>query len=244
MPVLVGFADHASNQIDVDLRKADLLQPTVGFENLRREMCPAVFFQNLVLKILDPQRDPRDADFFKRFDFLQAQRARFAFEGNFLGGLPREMLYQTVAKRQQLPGAQIGRRATAEVGKLQFAAPNARLLADQIELVFQSLDVILDRVRVLLRVDPKVTEPAPLAAEGNVYIQSQRHARVRLLRERLERVGHRLPRPLRKGRIVRDKITADFRRFTGVGGHGRSSLLRSETIFNCTSRDCIVHPIR
>src|SRR5687768_11232515 len=70
---------------------------------------------------------------------------------------------------------------------------------------------------VLVGIDPEVAELAPLAAEGNVQVQAQRH----ILRRRMQGgfdFRQRLLAPLREGRIVGDEITADFG-FGGFGGH-------------------------
>ena len=76
VPVLVRLADHPRNQIDVDLRETRLLNPFVSLENLRREMRPAVLFEDLIVEVFHAQRHPRDADLFEGLDFLQASACR------------------------------------------------------------------------------------------------------------------------------------------------------------------------
>src|SRR4029079_14498254 len=79
------------------------------------------------------------------------------------------------------------------------------------------LAIRLHRRRVHVRVNAKVAELAPLAAKWNVQIQTERH----IPRGRGHRAldfGYIFGAPLRKRRIVRNEITANFslRRF---GGH-------------------------
>ena len=69
------------------------------------------------------------------------------------------------------------RRAAAEVDEAERPAAHHRQLADQLDLARQGRDVALDVVRVLVGVDAEVAELAALAAERNVQIQAQRHAR-------------------------------------------------------------------
>ena len=219
MPVLIGLADHAGDQVDVDLREPNLLNPAIRLHDLGRQMSAAILFENLVLEVFDTQRHPSDADFFECFDFLQAERARLALEGDFVGGVPRHVLGQFVSQKQQLPRAEIRRRATPEVDELELSIADGRRLADQFDLASQAIDVTLNRLSVLVGVDPEVAEPAPLAAERDMQIQPQRHTGIRFRVQCGMNLGHVLLRPKRERRIVRDKIAADFRRAGCVGRH-------------------------
>ena len=217
-PIVVRLADHAGDQVDVDLRKADLLEPVVGSENLRREMGPAVVFEDLVVEILDAERDAGHADLFEHFHLFEAERSRLALEGDFLGRFPGEIFAQPIVQRAELLRAEIRRRAAAEVSKPQRSPLNARLVAQQFEFVLERLDIILDRLRVLIRVNAEVTEPAPFAAKGDVNVQPHRHRTVRLARQSTANLRDVLRLPQRKRRVIGDEITTDVGR--GLCNHG------------------------
>ena len=60
-PVVPRFADHAGDQIDVDVGKIGIVNPIPRFLNFGRQMGPAVFFEHRIAEILDAQAQPRDA---------------------------------------------------------------------------------------------------------------------------------------------------------------------------------------
>ena len=130
-PVLVGLADHAGDQVDVDLRKSDLLQPLVGPEDFRRQVGPAVDLEDFVVEVLDAQRDAGDADLLERLHLFEAHRPRLALEGDFLGRLPRQVFAQAVVQRAELLGTQIRRGAPAKIGEAERPSLHARLRAQQ-----------------------------------------------------------------------------------------------------------------
>src|SRR5690349_15952931 len=99
---------------------------------------------------------------------------------------------QLVPQEFQLLRAEVRRRAAAEIDKLQFAVLNSAASADEFDFLGQSEDITLDRVGVLIRIDAEITEPATLAAEGNVQIEAHRHRPVRLGVERGEYLRHLL----------------------------------------------------
>src|SRR5262245_28841464 len=117
-------------------------------------------------------------------------------------------------QRLELTGAQVRGSATSEIHELQFSSGHGWALAEQLDLAGQGLHVPLDGLGVLVGVDAKVAELAPLATKGNVQVEPQRMARVRGRRiERRAKLGQEIPLPLRKRRIVGDEIAADFGRF-------------------------------
>jgi hypothetical protein len=60
--MLVGLTEHASNQIDVDLRKVERARFTVDAIDLRRAMRPAVQFEDAIVEVLDAKTQTGDAD--------------------------------------------------------------------------------------------------------------------------------------------------------------------------------------
>ena len=65
-PFLFCFTDHAGDQIDVDLRKAQRPRRVVGAPDLGRAMRAAIQFENAVAEILDAKTETRDADLLDR----------------------------------------------------------------------------------------------------------------------------------------------------------------------------------
>ena len=61
LPLVPGFADHAGDQVDVDLIEPEIARPGVGAIDFVGEMGSAVGFQNLVVEVLDAQAQARDA---------------------------------------------------------------------------------------------------------------------------------------------------------------------------------------
>ena len=80
----------------------------------------------------------------------------------------------------------------------------------------EQVEVLLDLLGVLVRVDAEVAEMAALPAERDVQVQPQRHpaGAASQRREGVARDG--LAGPDRKRRVVGDEIAADF----GLGDRG------------------------
>ena len=89
LPVVPVLADHAGDEVDVDLREAEVARPAEGAVDFVFEMCPAVELQNLRLEVLDAEAQPRDAELAERLELVLLQRARLALEGDFAGCVPR-----------------------------------------------------------------------------------------------------------------------------------------------------------
>ena len=90
LPVVPRLADHAGDEVDVDLREAEVARPAVRPVDFVFEMSPAVVFEDLRLEVLDAEAQPGDAHVAERFELVLLQRARLALEGDFLGASPRE----------------------------------------------------------------------------------------------------------------------------------------------------------
>ena len=65
-PVVPGLADHAGDQVDVDVGKAGVANPVPGFVDFGRQVRAAVFFEDRVAEVLDAQAQPRDAQLAER----------------------------------------------------------------------------------------------------------------------------------------------------------------------------------
>ena len=85
VPVLVGLAEHAGDEIDVDLREAERPRDRVGAVDFRRAVRPAVGLENRVVEVLDAEAEARDADLADGRELALAERARLALEGDLLG---------------------------------------------------------------------------------------------------------------------------------------------------------------
>ena len=97
-------------------------------------MSPAVLAKDVIIEMLDAEAQPRDADFAKRVDLGFRERARLAFESDFLGRVPRNVCPQPIDQPLQLPGAEKRRRAATEINKAERPAAHDRQLADQFDL--------------------------------------------------------------------------------------------------------------
>ncbi len=173
-PVVPRFADHAGDQVDVDVRKAGLLDPVPGFVNFARQMGPTVFFEHAVAEILDSQTESRNAQIAQRLHLGLRERARLALEGDFFGVVPIDVGPQAIDERRELLAAEKRRGTATEIDEAKRPLAHHRQAADQFDLVRQGRDVAFDVVRVLIGIDAKVTELAALAAERNVQVQAER----------------------------------------------------------------------
>ena len=68
-PFVFDFAQHAGDQVDVDLLEADLAHPLVGAEDFGRLVGAAVGGEHLVIEMFDAQRKASDADLLDRLQF-------------------------------------------------------------------------------------------------------------------------------------------------------------------------------
>ena len=210
VPVVVGLAEHAGDQVDVDLREAKRARVRVGAVDLGRAVRPPVQLEDLVVEVLDAQAEPRDPDVVDRAQFRLGDRARLAFERDLLGRRPRRMRGEPAHERGQLPRREERRRAAAEVDEVDRPAGDGPARAQQVPLAHEQVEIARHLLRVLVRVDAEVAEVAPLAAEGDVQVQAERHRRRSRVERRLGLVADRVRRPDRERGIVSDEVAADF----------------------------------
>ena len=89
LPVLFGLAEHAGDEIDVDLRKLERLRELIRAEHLGRAMRAAVQLEDVVVEVLDAEAEPRHAQVADRGELALGQRAGLALERDLLGRCPR-----------------------------------------------------------------------------------------------------------------------------------------------------------
>ena len=220
-PAFVAVADHAGDQVDVDVLKSGCLNPRPGFKDFRRLVGAAVLAQDRVIEVLDAQAQSGDAQIAKRFDLRLAQRARFAFEGHFFRLIPTDIRPQSIDQSNQLLRAEERGRSAAKIDKSKWTTPHDRQLAHEFNFTRQGSQVAFHLGSVLVGEDFEVAELTAFATERNVQVQTERHVGWRLI-ERGRHFRQLIARPLRKRRVVADEVRANFsfRRF------GRHALLR------------------
>ena len=98
LPVLRRLADHAGNKIDIDLRKSDGPREVVGAIDLLGAVRPPIDLENMVVKILNTQAQSSDANFSNHFQLVLGERARLAFEGDFLRRVPRQQFFHPASQ--------------------------------------------------------------------------------------------------------------------------------------------------
>src|SRR5207302_9757241 len=115
VPVLLGLAKHAGDQIDVDLRKSERPRVSKGLTDLRRAMRASVDLEDSIVEVLDAEAQPRDAQppYGRQLGF--GERSRLALEGDFVRAGPRGGRRQPRGKRFELLRRQKRRRTSAEI---------------------------------------------------------------------------------------------------------------------------------
>src|SRR5690348_10522861 len=101
----------------------------------------------------------------EHFELVLLERAGFALEGHFASLLPRHDRAESGHEPIELRGAEIGRRAAAEVDVIERPAADARCLAQQFDFFKERVEIDLDVLGVLVGIDPEIAELAALAAE-------------------------------------------------------------------------------
>ena len=61
LPVLVGLAEHAGDQVDVDLREVERARERDRPDDLRRAVRAAVELEDAIVEVLDAEAEARDA---------------------------------------------------------------------------------------------------------------------------------------------------------------------------------------
>src|ERR1043165_3649519 len=173
-------------------------------------MRAAVSGEYLVVEVLDAETETRHPDVLQRFEFRLVQRTRLALKRDLFRICPTHVPIQTLDEITQLPVADVRRSAAAELNETKSPSLKRSGAAVEFVLLDQRVEIDLDLGSVLVGVDLEVTKQAALAAERNVQIQTEWIVDARPLRERIERLRHKLRLPLRERRVVRDKIIPDL----------------------------------
>ena len=170
-------------------------------------MGPAVGLEDLVVEVLDTERDPRHPEGLKRLHFRFGERARLALERHLLGIVPAEALVDAGDESLQLLDAQERRRAATEVDVAERAARHRRLRRRSRRFAGQRQRIPLHVTGSHVGVDAEVAELAPLPAERDVQVKTERHVG-RRRREGGKCIRHGSVGPPRERRIVGDEIAA------------------------------------
>ena len=178
-PVLLGLAEHAGDEVDIDLREAERARLLVRGEDLRRPVRPPVQFEDLVAEVLDAQAETRHAHAADGRQLGLGQRARLALERDLFGIAPRGGRAQTGDQPFELTRGQKRRGAAAEIDEIHRPPGNGRQPRVELPLARQHVEIVVDLLRVLVGVDAEVAEVAALPAERDVEVHPERHARHR-----------------------------------------------------------------
>src|SRR6185295_17713073 len=221
-PVLLGLAQHAGDEVDVDLREVERASGAIRLADFRRAMRAAVDLEDAVVEILDAEAQTRDAHSPDGGELRVGQRARLALEGDFFGRRPRRHRGEPADQALELLRREKRRRAAAEVHEVERASGYRGKLPVELPLARERVEILADLGRILVGVDAKVTEMTALPAERNVEVQPERNRRVGRRRQRGTRVAFDgLRRPDRKRRICGNEVTADI----GLIGDGTLGLV-------------------
>ena len=146
--------------------------------DLGRAMRAAVQLEDAIVEVLDAEAEPRDAGAADDVELGLGQRARLALERDLLGRASRaRSAVRRLDQRLELRRRQEGRRAAAEVDEIDRPARRARAAArSSCPFPHERVEILLDLLRVLVRVDAEVAEMAALPAERDVQVQAERHA--------------------------------------------------------------------
>src|SRR6185295_14068886 len=121
------------------------------------------------------------------------------------------MSVETVNQVVELLFADVGRRAAAKVSKSQLSSLKSAGAAVAFHLLDESIEIDANLFGVLVCIDFEIAKLATLAAKRNVQIKAERFFDTRWLGQCFKCFRHELRLPLREGRIIRNKIIANFR---------------------------------
>ena len=153
-PFVFGLAQHAGDQVDVDLRETDGTRVAVRPEDLCGAVRAPVQFQDVVVEMLDAETEPRDAHPANRAELRLGERPGLALERDLARGRPRRDRRQAINETLELPDRQERRRAAAEIDEVERPPGDGRLPGVQLPLPPQNIEVRLDLGRVLVPCRP------------------------------------------------------------------------------------------
>ena len=106
-PLFLRLLDHAGDEINVDLREANLAGKGVSAGDFLRAMRAAIDFEDVIVEVFDAEREPRDAEVADGLQFVIGERAGFGLERDFLDFVPRQQAFHAVGEKLQLVGRKI-----------------------------------------------------------------------------------------------------------------------------------------
>ena len=116
-PVRLGLAEHAGDEVDVDLGKVERARRAIRLRDFRRPVRAAVDLEDAIVEVLDPEAQPRHAHAPDGGELGVRQRARLALERDLFGAGPGRDRGQPPDQTLQLLRRQKRRRAAAEVAR-------------------------------------------------------------------------------------------------------------------------------
>src|ERR1017187_2502677 len=82
----------------------------------------AVDLQGLVVENLDAEAECRDSQILNHLKFAFGKGSGFAFEGDFVGFIPRQQALHTLDQAGELPGGNVRRCPASKVDEFRLAA--------------------------------------------------------------------------------------------------------------------------
>ncbi len=177
-PVRFGLFDHAGNEVDVNLREPNAARVVVAANDLAAVMGAAVDFQNVIVEILHAQAQARDAQLANGLELGIGQRARLGFESDFFRFVPGQQRLHRFREVFELVHGEVRGGAAAEIDEVRFPPADERLRGVERKFLDRGVDVAANGGRVLVGINPEITEVAPLPAERDVQINPERRARL------------------------------------------------------------------
>ena len=87
-PSSLGFAEHAGDEIDVDLGKTQVARFLIDAHDLGRAVGAAVGLEDAVAEVLDAEAEPRHSDAANRRQLRTSDGTGLALEGDLLRRVP------------------------------------------------------------------------------------------------------------------------------------------------------------
>src|SRR5205814_8669588 len=98
-------------------------------------MSAAVNLENVIVEIFHAKAETRDAHFANRPQLVVRKRARFDFEGNLLGLVPRQQRLHAAGQMFELIDRKKRRRSAAEIDEVWFSPANEGLASVQAQFL-------------------------------------------------------------------------------------------------------------
>ena len=172
-------------------------------------MRPAIDFEDVVVEIFHAQAQPGDAQLADDLELVIGQGARLALESNLLGLVPGQQRFHAIGQVPQLVGRKVRGRAAAEVDEIGLATADKGFAGVKREFAKDGINVMANRLRILVGINLEITEMATLAAKRNVNIDAEGCIGLRRPLDRGKNLAGELRFPERIGRIIGDEIIAD-----------------------------------